>query len=133
MKPYSLPGRQGGLTLIELIVGRVIIAVALTALMATIPILSGSSSARDADVLAREGRNCAELLLALHTTGDLNLSVDTTPSAWASGDASTALEELCGDGDNRLTSVEATNEDSDIFKITISRGNISPLELFLEN
>lgn len=128
MKPYSLPGRQGGLTLIELIVGMVILAVALTALMATIPVLSGSSSARDADALVRDGRSCAELLLALHSAGDLELTDSDNPVNWSSdNEAQNALESLCGADGLNISS----NTANSAYDITITRGNVSPLLLRL--
>ena len=126
--------RQRGFTLLELVVGLVVLGVAMLALMSTIPLLAGSSSIHDANQLAREGRSCAELLIALESADELALAdSENDPGQWAETTPSPykdALDELCGNDSNLDVSHAGEDEDG-MYTLTIRYGASSPLVLML--
>lgn len=122
--------RERGFTLIELVVGLVILGVALLAMMSTIPLLVGQGSLHDAGRLAREGRSCAELLIALESAGELDLSAsEDDPGQWAGAPYEDALDELCGSGSN-LT-MDRAGPDNGMYTLTIGTGGGSSSSLVL--
>lgn len=127
--------RQRGFTLLELVVGLVVLGVAMLALMSTIPLLAGSGSIHDANQLAREGRSCAEVLIALESSDELDLA-DTDsddPSQWAGtpSDYDGALIELCDTGSNLDVSHDGDEDGDGMYTLTIGYGASSPLVLML--
>ena len=134
--PRSGAPRQRGFTLLELVVGLVVLGVAMLALMSTIPLLAGSGGIHDANQLAREGRSCAELLIALESSDELeDLAASASePSQWAGEPYNDdtldgSLNKLCGANSN-LTVVSA-GPDSGMYTVTIRYGASSPLVLML--
>ena len=127
---------QRGFTLLELVVGLVVLGVALLALMSTIPLLAGSGGIHDANQLAREGRSCAELLIALESADELDLA-DTDsddPSQWAGtpySDDDGVLIKLCGTDSNLDVSHDEDEDGDGMYTLTIGYGASSPLVLML--
>ncbi|MGM0553509.1 MAG: prepilin-type N-terminal cleavage/methylation domain-containing protein [Pseudomonadota bacterium] len=132
--------RGYGTTLIELLVGLVIIAVAMAALAATLPLLTSLVATEDAEEFARGGRGCGEVLLAVFDAGALDLSgcpaSNVTPGIWSDLDASNsteaenALNAACGQATLELS---CTAGAGDYHEIEIHRagGGMTPLVLQL--
>ncbi|WP_373023956.1 prepilin-type N-terminal cleavage/methylation domain-containing protein [Thioalkalivibrio sp.] len=101
--PWLSAGRVRGLTLIELVVALVVIAVAMVGLAGTFALLSGLVATEDAETFAREGRGCGEALLAVHEGPALELETQCAPSddpsEWAEDDdVADLLAGACSDG-----------------------------------
>lgn len=133
--------RRGyGTTLIELLVGLVIIAVAMAALATTLPLLTSLAATEDAEEFARDGRGCGEVLLAVFDAGALAVNgcpaSNVTPGAWSDPDAANsteaanALNAACGRATLELS---CTAGGSDYHEIEIRRagGGMTPLVLQL--
>ncbi|WP_028491573.1 prepilin-type N-terminal cleavage/methylation domain-containing protein [Thioalkalivibrio sp. ALE19] len=84
--------RVRGLTLIELVVALVIIAVAMAGLAGTFALLTGVAGTEDAEQYAREARGCGEALLAVHGASALDFGDSCNgngdnPEDWAEEDS----------------------------------------------
>lgn len=126
--------RSRGTTLIELLVGLVIIAVALAALATTLPLLTSLVATEDAEVFAREGRGCGEVLLAVHDAGGLDLSgcpaTNVAAGDWADdAEAANALNAACGVATLELSCNAPGGADYDVVEIGWSRGGMSSMNL----
>ncbi|WP_018938948.1 MULTISPECIES: prepilin-type N-terminal cleavage/methylation domain-containing protein [unclassified Thioalkalivibrio] len=128
-----------GTTLIELLIGLVIIAVALAALATTLPLLTSLAATEDAEEFARDGRGCGEVLLAIFDADSLDLSgcpaSGVDPANWADEDApktaeaAALLNAACGHATLELSCTAPAGADYDEVEIGWSRGGMSSLNL----
>lgn len=138
---------ERGFTLIELIVGMVIMAVGILALATTIPLLTRAGGTDDAERHIREARSCAEVLIALEERGGLRIEAgdceqeNAAPGNWAATNedeeevyegAGAALERFCG------VNLSVGCEEDDVagtlaYRISIgdSAGRFNPIRLLL--
>lgn len=97
--------RQCGVTLIELIIGIVLIGLAITILGQTLPFAGEQAVMTDQGRLTRQARNCGETLIALNEDSQLDFSdaEGNPPATWAADGAreesTTALDEQCNTSD----------------------------------
>ena len=129
--PGLCADRVRGLTLIELVVALVIIAVAMVGLAGTFALLTGLVATEDAETFAREGRGCGEALLAVHEGPGLELETQCgagdDPRDWAEeDDVADLLAGVCRDDVDlevscRVIPAAAVAEDNPISQVEIRR------------
>lgn len=126
-----------GVTLIELVVALVILAVGLLALATTIPLFNRIVGAGDAEEYATEARSCAEVLIWLHEApGDvLEPDCNQDPgAAWLDQDNADAanyealLVEVCGEDAPVEVTCDPVNGDYEL-EMQDSANRLAPIFL----